>query len=60
METTNLWSLRFSTAKGWHWKLERECSLKNAPEWYIVFTMDEPDVHFKLQQKKPKNPKGLL
>lgn len=49
-----LWSKRWSTARGWHWKLERECELANSQEWLAVFRMSEPDIEFKLSKIKPK------
>ena len=54
MDTTNLWSKRYSHARGWHWKFERECYPNTANAWLGVFQQDEPDVEFVLSIKKPK------
>lgn len=50
-----LWSKRWSTARGWEWKLERKCSMEDSQEWLRVFKKGEPEVEFKLSNKKPKN-----
>lgn len=49
-----LWSKRWSTARGWHWVLERECSKENASAWLAVFQKDEPGVEFILASRRPK------
>lgn len=54
MKITNLWSKRWNPARGHHWKLERECSIENSFAWLEVFQKDEPDVEFKLSEKKPR------
>lgn len=59
MGVINLWSLRFSFAYGWHWVLERECSLENKEAWLTIFSKDEPEISFKLSHKKPKLPKPV-
>lgn len=51
----NLYSYRFSTARGWHWKLERECLESTSKEWLEVFEKSEPDILFRLATKKPRN-----
>jgi hypothetical protein len=51
---TGLWSKRFSTAQGWHWKLERLCNHENAEQWLSVFSKHESEVEFKLSDKKPR------
>ncbi|MCK9530444.1 MAG: hypothetical protein M0R77_07775 [Gammaproteobacteria bacterium] len=54
MRTINLYSKRWSVARGLHWQLERECSKENAQAWLAVFQKDEPEIEFKLSKKKPK------
>lgn len=49
-----LWSLRFTPAQGWHWKLERDCASENAEQWVAMFQSDEPGVQFKVNAKRPK------
>ena len=51
---TNLYSKRFTIARGWHWKLERECLEENAKSWLEVFQKDEPSITFKISKKTPK------
>lgn len=53
-KTLTLWSKRFSTAQGNHWKAEREVTEQNAQEWLAVFRKDEPKVLFLASAKKPK------
>ena len=48
-----LWSLRYSPARGWHWRLEREVSAETASEWLRVFRLDEPRVEFRIAGKQP-------
>ena len=50
---TKLWSYRWTVAKGYHWKLERECSNDDAKEWLAIFERDEPTIVFKLSASKP-------
>lgn len=50
----NLWSKRWSTAKGWHWKLERDCLPENKDAWLDVFQKDEPTIEFKVCLNRPK------
>lgn len=54
MGPTNIWSKRYSHARGWYWKHERECFLTSASDWLDVFMLDEPDVEFVISVKKPK------
>lgn len=49
---TYLWSVRYNHAKGYHWKLEREC-VNTGNEWLTVFKNAEPTVLFVLSQKMP-------
>ena len=49
-----LWSLRFTPAKGWHWKMERDCATDSADQWVAMFQADEPHVQFKVSAKQPK------
>lgn len=56
---TNLYSARWSTAQGWHWKYERECLPTTANDWLTVFKRDEPEVLFVLSEKTPSK-KALL
>ena len=49
-----LYSKRWSIAKGWYWKYERECEKSSANEWFNVFQKDEPEVDFVLSNKEPK------
>jgi hypothetical protein len=50
----NLYSKRFSTARGWYWKLERDTLPENAKAWLAVFQKDEPEIEFKVAAKTPK------
>lgn len=50
----NLWSKRWSTAKGWHWKLERDCLPENKDAWLDVSQKDEPTIEFKVRLNRPK------
>ena len=54
MMTTNLYSKRFTPARGWHWELERGCNISTANDWLEVFQKDEPTVEFKISKKTPK------
>ena len=49
-----LYSKRWSVAKGWHWKHERNCEESTSSAWLDVFQQDEPEVEFVLSNKKPK------
>lgn len=51
---TKLWAWRYSVAKGYHWQFERPCNLGNASEWLEVYKKDEPNVKFKISDKKPR------
>lgn len=53
METI-LWSKRWTVARGWVWKQERVCEIESALQWHEIYCQDEPDVTFKLSEKKPK------
>ena len=57
MQTTNLWSIRWCTAKGWHYVKERECEIENGEAWKQVFSKDEPEITFILSEKKPSKAK---
>lgn len=52
-----LYSKRWSVAKGWHWKYERDCSEENIYEWLRVFQMDEPGVTFRFSKINLTNKK---
>lgn len=45
-----LYSKRWSVAKGWHWKHERDCFETTADEWLRLFQTDESDVTFRLSK----------
>jgi hypothetical protein len=49
----NLWSERWSVARGRHWVLERECADATANEWLAVFRNSEPGIRFVLAVRKP-------
>ena len=49
-----LYSKRFSTARGWHWRQERDTLPENAEGWLLVFRKDEPEVLFVVAAKPPK------
>lgn len=53
---TILWSARWSTAKGWFWKNEREC-IDTGADWLNVFQKNEQDVLFVLSEKMPSKAK---
>jgi hypothetical protein len=48
-----IYSERFSVARGWHWRYERDCNANNRDKWLTVFRSDEPDVRFVAQCRKP-------
>jgi hypothetical protein len=50
--STILWSARWSTAKGYHWKHEGERG-EEANDWLAYFQKDEPEVLFVLSDKMP-------
>lgn len=54
MNTITLWSKRYTFARGWHWKLERECDETTKEQWLKVFQESEPNIEFKLSNRKPK------
>lgn len=49
-----LYSYRWTTAKGWQWKLERDCDKDTADQWLEYFIKSEPEVEFRLSETKPK------
>ena len=49
-----LWSIRWSAAKGNHFRYERDVTEDDAKEWLKIFQADEPDVLFIVSAKKPK------
>ncbi len=51
---TYLWSKRFSPARGWHWRQERDCLPNTASQWLDIFQRDEPGVEFILSDEKPR------
>jgi hypothetical protein len=51
---TTLWAIRFSPVRGWQVIRERDCDAKNAQLYLDVFQSDEPQVAFKVSDKKPK------
>lgn len=51
---TGIWSYRHTVARGYDWKLERECHVSESVEWLNIFKKDEPNVQFILSNKKPK------
>jgi hypothetical protein len=57
MDKLLLWSLRFSSAWGYRWELEREVTEETKEEWLKVCQKDEPEVMFQVGMKKPKVPK---
>lgn len=54
----NIYSKRWSTAKGWYWKLERDTLPENADAWLAVFQKEEPSIEFVVSAKMPKIKKG--
>jgi len=48
-----LWSRRFTTAKGWHWKKERACTDKTGHLWAAIFKQDEPEITFVVSEQMP-------
>jgi hypothetical protein len=49
-----IYSLRWSTARGAFWKLERDCFPETSQEWLAIFEKSEPNVKFLLAKKMPK------
>ena len=54
-----LWSLRYSPAWSWHWRIEREVSAETASEWLRAFQLDQPRVEFRIADRRPKAPRCL-
>ena len=54
MSKIKLFSKRNSIARGWYWRLERDCQEDTANAWLEVFKADEPNVEFKLSYTTPK------
>lgn len=54
MKTVNLYSKRFTPARGWHWRIERICEADSSEKWLKIFSEDEPEIEFKLSKKLPK------
>lgn len=50
---TTIWSRRFSIARGWHIKRERNCPPEEAEAWLRVFRGDEPEVAFAAARGRP-------
>lgn len=48
-----LYSKRWSTAKGWFWKLERDTLPENAESWLSIFRKEEPEIEFVVSEKQP-------
>lgn len=48
-----IWSRRFSIARGWHIKRERECAAGEAEAWLRIFRGDEPQVPFAAGRGRP-------
>lgn len=57
MNTINLWSIRWSTAWGYHVVLERKCETEFSGQWLKIFQDDMPGITFIVATKKPKVPK---
>lgn len=53
MTAMKIWSLRFSFARGDHWRLERECAEDTTQQWLDIFRADEPGVCFVARTRKP-------
>lgn len=53
-EEASLWSKRWSTAKGWHWKFERMVNIENAQDYVKAFSKLEPEITFSISKRKPK------
>jgi hypothetical protein len=51
-----LWSWRFTPARGWHWRIERDVTEETQAVWLAIFQRDEPDVRFVVSDKLPKEP----
>ena len=50
---TTIWSHRFSIARGWHIKRERQCAAGEAEAWLRIFRGDEPQVPFAAGRGRP-------
>lgn len=48
-----LYSVRYSIAKGYHVKAERECLKENAAAWLEIYTQDEKQIKFAVCNKVP-------
>lgn len=49
----NIYSARYSVAKGWHWHLERAVTEETRAEWLAQFRDDEHGVVFIVADKPP-------
>jgi len=52
--TKNLWSKRYSVARGWYWKYERDVTDFSADGWVEIYEKDEPNVEFRVSVQKPR------
>jgi hypothetical protein len=48
-----LFSLRYSVARGWHYKHERNAEDAEVQDWLKVFREDEPEVRFFVANRMP-------
>lgn len=55
-----LWSYRYNTARGHHWKLERVCLKEDGEPWKEIFSKDEPGIRFELSQRNPRKTYQIL
>jgi len=54
---STLWSLRWTPARGTHWKNERGVTPETQDAWLARFRADEPSVTFTIALRAPKAPK---
>lgn len=54
MKPSGLYSKRYSHARGWYWKHERDVFGSEAKAWLEVFRRDEPNVEFVVSLNPPK------
>lgn len=55
MKPVYLFSHRFSVARGWHWKVEREVTRETMEQWRQVYEQDEPGVPFYAGVRHPND-----
>lgn len=49
-----LWAKRWNVAHGVTWSKERSVTPDTAENWLAIFQKDEPEIEFRLSDKKPR------